>query len=129
MFTIEQIMDAHAKVKSGADFPGYILALKQLSVASYQTYVTDGHTDFYGAGNYTATSAAKYAPKDIAGQCNREQFEKSLLAHQQGHTDYPAFCTDCAVLGIDKWIVSLSEMTCSYFDKNGSIILVEQIPG
>lgn len=30
MFTVEQIKAAHAKVKSGADFPGYITEIKSL---------------------------------------------------------------------------------------------------
>jgi hypothetical protein len=35
MFTIEQIKQAHVKVKSGADFPAYIKYLKQLGVRYY----------------------------------------------------------------------------------------------
>lgn len=30
MFTVEQIETAHAKVKSGADFPNYIKEIKEL---------------------------------------------------------------------------------------------------
>lgn len=32
MFTIQQIKDAHSKVKSGADFPAYIQDIKKLGV-------------------------------------------------------------------------------------------------
>ena len=51
MFTIEQIKTAHAKVKSGADFPAYIREIKQLGVAAYETWVTDGHTEYKGQNN------------------------------------------------------------------------------
>ncbi len=44
MFTVEQIKTAHSKVKSGADFPAYIQDINKLGVASYETFVTDGHT-------------------------------------------------------------------------------------
>ena len=49
MFTIEQIKEAHAKVKSGADFPKYVKEMKTLGVVSYDHYVADGHTNYYGA--------------------------------------------------------------------------------
>jgi uncharacterized protein YbcV (DUF1398 family) len=46
-----------------------------------------------------------------------------------GKTDYLTFCNDCAKSGIEKWIVRLEEMTCTYYDKAGNDILVEKIPG
>lgn len=48
MFTLEQIKEAHAKVRSGADFPTYVQDLIGLGVTCYQTYVSDGHTDYFG---------------------------------------------------------------------------------
>jgi len=44
MFTLEQIKVAHAKVKSGADFPAYILELKLIGLLSHTQFVTDGQT-------------------------------------------------------------------------------------
>ena len=44
MFTIDQIKEAHSKVKSGADFPQYVQDLIKLGVIHYTTYVRDGHT-------------------------------------------------------------------------------------
>ena len=128
MFTTEQIKAAHSKVKSGADFPAYIRDIKQLGVTSYETYVTDGHTDFYGADHYKTSSVAKYDALKIADVCNIEQFKADLKAHQQGQTDYPTFCDDCAKSGIEKWVVCMDQMTCTYYDKAGNEILVEAIP-
>jgi uncharacterized protein YbcV (DUF1398 family) len=34
----------------------------------------------------------------------------------------------CATLGIEKWEIGMDKMTCTYFDKAGNEILVEQIP-
>jgi len=47
MFTIEQIKDAHAKVKSGADFPAYVQEVIRLGVTRYETYVADGQTHYF----------------------------------------------------------------------------------
>jgi uncharacterized protein YbcV (DUF1398 family) len=30
---------------------------------------------------------------------------------------------------LEKWFVSLDEMTCTYYDKAGNKILVEKVPG
>lgn len=129
MFTLEQIRTAHANVKSGADFPAYIQDLVRLGVTGYETYVTDGHTVFYGPDGFRIQSPAKYAPLDIAGQSDQPRFEQQLKAHQQGATDYPAFCRDSAQLGIEKWVVSMAAMTCTYYSKTGEEVLTEAIPG
>ena len=128
MFTIEQIQTAHASVRSGADFPRYIRDLITLGVERYETYVVDGHTGFYGKGAYHISSPAKYNSLVIAGESDEVQFKEDLKSHQQGHTDYLTFCSDCASSGIEKWVVSMADMTCSYFDKAGNRILTEQIP-
>ena len=128
MFTIDQIKAAHSKVTSGADFPAYIQDLIKLGVTYYETFVTDGHTDYSGANDYKAIAPAKYASLIIGEITDAEQFKKDLKAHQQGKTDYMTFCNDCAKSGIEKWAVCMDKMTCTYFDKSGKAILVEQIP-
>ena len=128
MFTVEQIKAEHSKVKSGADFPAYIQEIKKLGVTSYETFVKDGHTDYYGVEDYKTSTAAKYSSLTIAAVSNKEQFKTDIKAHQQGKTDYPTFCKDCAKSGIKKWAVCMDKMTCTYFDKSGNEILVEQIP-
>jgi len=89
MFTVAQIKRAHSKVKSGADFPEYIKDIKALGVTYYETYVADGHTDYYGADDYRISSAPKYDALGIADAPDIEQFKADLKAHQQGETDYP----------------------------------------
>ena len=128
MFTIEQVKQAHSKVKSGADFPAYIKDIKQLGVINYETFVSDGHTNYYGVDDYKATTPAKYGELSIAETNNPEQFRADLKAHQQGKTDYPGFCNDCAKSGIEKWVVDTIKMTCTYYDKSGNDILIENIP-
>jgi uncharacterized protein YbcV (DUF1398 family) len=128
MFTITQIQAAHSKVKSGADFPAYIKEIKLLGVNYYETYVSDGHTDYFSSDNEMATSPAKYIGLQIAEDANAEQFKIDLKAHQDGETDYLTFIESCASLGVEKWEVCMEKMTCTYFDKSGKEILVEQIP-
>ncbi len=128
MFTVEQIKTAHSKVKSGADFPSYIKEIKGLGVTHYEAYVTDGHIDYNGANNYTAKVPAKYDPLFVADTSKAEEFKAELVAHQQGKTDFLTFIKMCARFGIEKWAISMDKMTCTYYDKAGNEILVEQIP-
>jgi uncharacterized protein YbcV (DUF1398 family) len=128
MFTVEQIKTAHSKVKSGADFPAYIQDIKKLGITFYETFVTDGQTDFYGANDIKTTIPAKYKALTISETSNADQFKADLKEHQQGKTDYLTFIRMCARFGIEKWEVSMDKMTCTYYGKAGNEILVEQIP-
>lgn len=128
MFTAAQIKAAHSKVKSGADFPSYIQEIKALGVTHYEAYVTDGHIDYHGVNDYTAKVLAKYDPLAIADTPKSESFKMALVAHQQGKTDFLTFIKSCAAFGIEKWAIRMDKMTCTYFDKAGNEILVEQIP-
>lgn len=129
MFTPEQIKEAHAKVKSGADFPKYILEIAQLGILSYTSYVSDGHSEFIGKDNQTVFSGPQYAALTIADASNDTLFKQHLKAHQQGQSNYATFCQLAAETGTEKWIVDIVKMTCTYYDKNGNLMLIEIISG
>ncbi|MDQ6469532.1 DUF1398 family protein [Flavobacterium sp. LHD-80] len=128
MFTIDQIKEAHSKVKSGADFPNYIQDLIILGVKGYDTFVNDGHAEYFGVNNYSVSSEEKYSLINISGNVNKELFIELLVKHQHGETDYLTFCNHCGQCGIAKWRVDIIEMTCTYFDTAGNEILIEKIP-
>lgn len=127
MFTIEQIQQAHSKVKSGADFPAYIRDLKVLGVTYYETFVANGHTDYYGANNYQTSTPPRHTPIVVAALVNPAQFKADLKLHQQGGSNYPTFISHCAQHGIEKWAMDLQKMTCTYFDAAGNEVLAEQV--
>jgi uncharacterized protein YbcV (DUF1398 family) len=129
MFTIEQIKEAHAKVQTGADFPNYIQDLIILGVKGYDTFINDGHVEYYGVNNYVVTSDEKYDTIVVAPNANKERFIEFLVQHQEGQTDYLTFCNHAAQCGIAKWRVDILEMTCTYFDQAENEILIEKIPG
>lgn len=129
MFTVAEIETAHSKVKSGADFPLYIQEIKAMGVTGFETWVKDSHTGYFGANGFSTGSAPQYADLTICEVSDVEKFRQYLKKHQRGETDYLQFCRDCAETGVEKWVVSLETMTCTYFDKAGHELLVEQIPG
>lgn len=128
MFTIAQIKEAHSKVKSGADFPQYIQDLIQLGVQGYDTFVNDGHIEYFGGDNFRATATETYDAISVAPLANKERFIEFLVMHQDGQTDYLTFCKHAGQCGIAKWGVNIIEMICTYYDSAENPILIEKIP-
>ncbi|MBD8083143.1 DUF1398 domain-containing protein [Chryseobacterium caseinilyticum] len=128
MFTVQQIEDAHSKVKSGAEFPKYIQEIKGFGVKNFTTWVKDSHTEYFGENDFKTKSQPQYDDLEINETVDQEKFAKQLKIHQQGGTDYMQFCRDCAENGVEGWIVDLDHFTCTYFDKAGNDVLTEEIP-
>lgn len=128
MFTLVQIKEAHARVKSGADFPQYTQDLIALGVSKYTLLVHDGHAEYIGKEGYTISSNAEYSNLDIADKIDIDNFKKQLKSHQRGETDYSRFCKDSAENGVAKWTVDIHAKTCTYYGKSDEFILEEKIP-
>ena len=127
MFTLEQLTEARGRVKSGADFPALIQTFIQLGVRRYTTWLTDGHTDYEGA-DQRLSSPPGHAEQPIADRVDREHFIARIKHHQQGGSDYPTICNEARAAGVQRWVVDTGAMTCTYFDKAGNAVLVEEIP-
>jgi uncharacterized protein YbcV (DUF1398 family) len=117
MFTLTQIAEAHSVVKSGADFPKLVLALKKLGVTKIITWVHD-----------ELESDCLYPKMAIANIVNAPTFLNKLKEHQQGATDYFTFCIDAANNGIAYWEILTDAFTCTYKDIENNSILEEKIP-
>lgn len=116
-------------MQSGADFPKYIQALKNLGVISYEVSVRDASVIYSGLDDVQLVDSTGLDPLTIAASPDVEIFISDLKNHQNGNTDYPTFCRDCAKSGIEKWRVLINALTCTYFDISGNALLVEKIPG
>lgn len=99
-----------------------------MGVKAFETWVKDSCTTYFGTDGFTTSSAPKYEELTIAQISHPEHFKHSLKIHQEGATDYFTFCQHCAETGIEKWIVDLDQMTCTYYDPAGNAILVERVP-
>lgn len=128
MFTLHQIQQASEKSKTGADFPQFIQDLKVIGVSHYDTYVSDGHTTYYGAEKFSLNSDSKYQKLNVNDISSAEKLKHTISIHQKGQTDYPTFCTEAADVGVEKWSSDLTEMTVTYLDKKGTVLTVEPIP-
>ena len=128
MFTVQQIKAAHAKVKTGADFPAYIQQIKKLGLLRYEYLVKTGITVYYGANNFNVSSDAIYADKEISKNPSPQTVKQIITEHQQGKTDFLTFCTQVAHAGVEKWVVDTQTMLCCYYNLDGNLMIAEPIP-
>lgn len=128
MFTLQQMKAAHAKVKSGADFPRYIQEIKALGLKRYTYSVTDGTITYYGENGYEVLAPAIYASKSINPVSSSEQLRHAIAIHQQGQTDFPTFCEQAAAAGVKQWVIDTERMVCAYEDIDGKEMVLEPIP-
>jgi hypothetical protein len=56
MFTIEQINELHARLGSARTLPEYVRALKALGVERYDSYLSDGHSEYLGQAVHKVVS-------------------------------------------------------------------------
>jgi len=128
MFTLQQMKLAHAKVKSGADFPAYVQEIKQLGLLRYDFMVKDGRTVYHGANGFQVSGEPIYGEKTISVQASPAAVKQIIAEHQQGKTDFLTFCTLVADAGVERWVVDTDAMLCSYYDLSGNSIVAEPIP-
>lgn len=128
MFTVQQMKAAHAKVKSGADFPAYVKEIKQLGLVHYDFMVKDGHTVYHGANGFQINSDPIYAEKVISDKPSPDTVRQIIVEHQQGKSDFLTFCSLVADAGVEKWVVDMQAMLCSYYDLSGNNMVAEPIP-
>jgi uncharacterized protein YbcV (DUF1398 family) len=64
----------------------------------------------------------------VNGRSDVESLKGIILEHQRCLSDYPTLCRLAGEVGVAKWVCDLFAMTCSYFDKTGQKMHVEQIP-
>jgi uncharacterized protein YbcV (DUF1398 family) len=127
MFTIEQINDAHDRLGNAATFAQYVRALKSIGVETYSSYVSDGHSEYFGSGGYTITSPAVHEQLTIAEASNRDQFLEHVELHSQQKTSYMELSRGLAESGVEKWTVDTNSMTMAYYDKAGNQLLIDAI--
>jgi uncharacterized protein YbcV (DUF1398 family) len=127
MFTIEQIDELHARLGSARTLPEYVRALKTLGVERYDSYLADGHSEYFGQGGHKVISPPVHEVFHVAETGQRKMFLQHLRLHEQRQTTYLEMSKGLAQSGIEKWTVDTGRMTMTFYDKAGREMLVEQI--
>ena len=74
MFTIEQIDDLHSRLGKAETLFDYVRALNAIGVEKYDSYLTDGHTEYLGERGHKVTSSPAHDRQFIAEKSNRGNF-------------------------------------------------------
>jgi uncharacterized protein YbcV (DUF1398 family) len=127
MFTIEQINDLHDRLGSARTFAEYVRALKALGVERCDSYLADGHSEYFGQGGHKIVSPPVHEVLLVAATGQREMFLEQLGRHERRETTYLEMSRGLAQSGIEKWTVDTGRMTMTFHDKAGREMLVEQI--
>lgn len=127
MFTIEQINDIHDRLGFAETLAEYLRALNAIGVERSDSFIVDGHSEYYGKDGYTVVSGPHHETLSIAGTSNREGLLEHLSLHQQHKTSYVEMSQGLADSGIEKWSFDLNAMTIAYYDKAGNELLVDAI--
>ncbi len=126
-FTLQQLKDAHARVKTGADFPRYVQEIKALGLVTYDYLVQNGVTVYHGTDGHTVSADAIYPDLSINPNPSPQALQHAISIHQQGQTDFLTFCQQAADAGVERWVIDTQAMLCSYLDAQGNLMVAEPI--
>jgi uncharacterized protein YbcV (DUF1398 family) len=127
MFNLEQINRIHDQLGKQATLPQYLQALKAIGVDKCDSFITDGHSEYFGKEGHKVVSSSAHEKLKIAEISNREDFIQHLNLHNQRKTSYLGMSRGLADSGIEKWTFDTNKMTMTYYDKGGNVMLVEEI--
>lgn len=126
-FTLGQIDDLHGRLGKQQTLRDYLQALHALGVRRYDSYVTDGHSEFFGEGSQKVVSPPAHEVLPISDMSDAAMARRHLDRHEQGQTSYLEMSRGLANSGIERWTVDTTEMTMVFCDKRGNELVTENI--
>jgi uncharacterized protein YbcV (DUF1398 family) len=127
MFTLEQITDIHDRLGSRDALGSYLRALREIGVQSYDSYITDGHSEYFGADGYALTGPAFHEAFAVAETCDREQFLRYIQQVEREGAGYLEMSKALAGKGVQRWTFDTEELTITYRSKAGDVLLAEKV--
>jgi uncharacterized protein YbcV (DUF1398 family) len=127
MFTLDQIDQIHNNFGKRAALADYLRALNAIGVVRYDSFIADGHSEYYGADGQKLVSPPVHEELTVAGVSNLEALHIHLKLHEQGETDYLQMSQGLADSGIEKWTFDTEQKTIAYYDIAGNALLIEDI--
>ena len=100
MFTLEQIEGLHARLGKAATLAKDVRALRAIGVVHSDSWPSDGHSEYFGAGGHTVRSPPTHDELTIAERGDREGLRHHLKLHEQGRTTYIELSRGLAASGV-----------------------------
>jgi uncharacterized protein YbcV (DUF1398 family) len=127
VFTLVQVEELHERLGNAETLSDYVRSLAALGVARYDSFVSDGHSEYMGRDAHGVASHAAHDELTVAERSDRDALLHHLRRHEQGETSYLEMSKGLADSGIEKWTVDTEAMTMTFYDRSGDVLLVEQI--
>ena len=126
MFTIADLEDVHDRLGAAATLPEYLCELNAMGVARVDSFLWDGHSEYFSEGGYRVVGPATHESLVVAGAVSPDQLREHLQRHSRGESSYVEMSKGLAASGIAKWTFDTKRMTISYCDAAGNEVLVEE---
>ncbi len=127
MFTLEQINELHDRLGNMETLNPYLQALNAIGVEKFDSFITDGHSEFFGEDGQKVVSPPAHETLTVANTGHREKFMEHLDRHLQGKTSYLEMSKGLAESGVAKWTFDTIRMTVTYYDQAGNEMLAEEV--
>jgi len=127
VFTIEQIEDLHGRLGRAETLADYVRSLAEIGVVRYDSYVSDGHSEYFGHDGHRVISQPVHGRLSVAADSDRNAFLDHLRRHERGETSYMEMSRGLADSGVERWTVDTHAMTMTFHDQSGEILLAEHI--
>ncbi|MFG1813468.1 DUF1398 domain-containing protein [Kribbella sp. NPDC049174] len=127
MFTLEQVDEIHDRLGSASTLAAYLEALRGIGVTTSDSYLTDGHTTYYGDDGHQLSTAAAHEVFPIAATSDTTALTEALRLHEEQVTSYVEMSRALAAAGVEKWTFDTHALTITYYDRAGTALLSEQI--
>jgi uncharacterized protein YbcV (DUF1398 family) len=127
MFTLEQIDDIHDRFGRQDTLVQYLRALNAIGVERSDSFLADGHSEYFGTGSETVVTPPAHEVLTIAEASSRDGLVEHLARHSQGKTNYLEMSKGLAESGVEKWSFDTSALTIAYYDKAGNELLAEAV--
>lgn len=127
MFTLEQITEIHDRLGNSDTLGPYLRALRGIGVATYDSYVTDGHAEYVGLDGRELVGPPFHETFAVADTCDRERFARFMRRVEEGGVGYVEMSKALADNGVEKWTFDTGELTITYLDRAGNVLLREDL--
>ena len=127
MFTWAEIDELHARLGRAESLAEYFRGLAAIGVVRFESFVTDGHSEFFGRDGQRVVSPPHHDVLAVAEVSDRDAFLEHLRRHSDGQTSYSQMSAGLAESGVAKWVADTEALTMTYCDRDGRILLVEDV--
>ena len=127
VFALAQIDDLHTRLGSADSVADYMRGLAAIGVVRFESFLCDGHTEFFGADGQHLASPAHHEGLTVAEVSDRASVVEHLRRHSGGETSYVEMSEALANSGVEKWVGDTAALTFTYRNRAGDCLLIEHV--